>query len=446
MIKLKLNKNISSFIRRKVKLLIILTVFLAFNLPVLAENSQLQGQIENAKKINLQSLIDEALKINPEIQAAQAKLYAAEYKIPQAKALPDPQVSFGYQNNSFGKFDLGEAELAWFQVTASQTFPFYGKRDLRAHIASHETIILRAELNKTELKTVSRVKELYYDLFLAYKSLDILDDRIDLFSKAENAAISRYSTGIGQQQDILLAQTEKYNILVQQEQLKQKIQSLESELNALRGRDANCPVGIPNEPIKTAFPFTFEQLKQLAYKNSPELMAKEQTITQQDMRIKLAKKEFYPDFTLNGTVFPRGGSFPTMWAVWGNINVPVAQLKAKQSAVSEAEASTKESLHTMESSRLEVLSGLRDNYSVITSSDRLMRIYKGGLISRSTQDFEAALTGYVTGKNDALTAITTLKNLIDYETSYWEQFVAREKAIAKIEAIAGVTILPTGVN
>jgi outer membrane protein TolC len=430
-------------VKKKITIALIAVMFL--NLPAFAENPELQGKIKNTKKISLQFLINEALSSNPEIKATEAKLSAAEYKIPQAKALPDPQLSFGYQNNSFGRFDLGEAELAWFQITASQTFPFYGKRTLRAHIASHEAMILKSQLLNLEIKTASKVKELYYDLFLAYKSLDILDDRIDLFSKTESAAISRYSTGMGQQQDILLAQTEKYNILAQQEQLKQKIQSIEAELNALLGRETNCPVGIPYELATTAFPYTLEQIICLAYKNSPELMSKGQTISQQDMRIKLARKEYFPDFTLNGTVFPRGGAFPTMWAVWGNINVPVVQFKAKRSAVLEAEASANESLHSMEQAKLEISSGLRDNYSVITASDRLMRIYKNGLISRNTQNFELALTGYVTGKNDALITLTTLKNLIDYETSYWEQFVAREKAIAKIEAIAGVTIPPTGV-
>lgn len=413
----ELNKSIY------IKIVLIFAVIFITKSPVLAEDAKLQN------------LINEALKANPEIQATQAKLNAAEYKIPQAKALTDPQLSLGYQNNSFGKFDIGEAELAWFQVTASQTFPFYGKRDLKAEIASHEAMILKSQLNGLELKTASRVKELYYDLFLVYKNFDIINDRIELFSKMENAALSRYSTGMGQQQDILLAQTEKYNLLVQQEQLKQKIQSIEAELNVYLGRKADCLVEKPDEIAITVFPYTLEQLTLLAYKYSPELAVQEQTVSQQDMKIKLAKKDYYPDFTLNGSVFPRGGAFPTMWAVWGNINVPVYFLSKQRNAVYEAESSTKESLHSMELSKLQISSAVRDDYSVITASDRLMRIYKNGLISRGTQDFELAVTGYATGKNDALTAITTLKNLIDYETSYWEQLVAREKAIAKLESI-----------
>jgi len=34
--------------------------------------------------------------------------------------------------------------------------------------------------------------------------------------------------------------------------------------------------------------------------------------------------------------------------------------------------------------------------------------------------------------------ISRLKSLLDYETSYWTQFVEREKAIARLDALTGI--------
>ncbi len=45
-----------------------------------------------ASELRLQDLIQEVMKNNPEIQAAQAGVDVAQYKIPQAGALPDPMV------------------------------------------------------------------------------------------------------------------------------------------------------------------------------------------------------------------------------------------------------------------------------------------------------------------------------------------------------------------
>jgi hypothetical protein len=48
------------------------------------------------------------------------------------------------------------------------------------------------------------------------------------------------------------------------------------------------------------------------------------------------------------------------------------------------------------------------------------------------------MAGYSAGRVEAITVITRLKALLDYETLYWAQFVEREKAIARIEAVAGI--------
>jgi hypothetical protein len=83
-------------------------------------------------------------------------------------------------------------------------------------------------------------------------------------------------------------------------------------------------------------------------------------------------------------------------------------------------------------------SSLRDNYSMIKSAEKLMELYKEGLIPKTIQDFQLALTGYTVGKVEALTVINRLKALLDFELLYWTQFSEREKAIARIEALAGI--------
>ncbi|HEX8948164.1 MAG TPA: hypothetical protein VF790_04330, partial [Dissulfurispiraceae bacterium] len=55
------------------------------------------------------------------------------------------------------------------------------------------------------------------------------------------------------------------------------------------------------------------------------------------------------------------------------------------------------------------------------------------------QDFELALSGYTTGKVEAITTISRLKTILDFETAYWGQFAEREKAIARLDALAGIT-------
>ena len=84
-------------------------------------------------------------------------------------------------------------------------------------------------------------------------------------------------------------------------------------------------------------------------------------------------------------------------------------------------------------------SALRDNYAMLKSTENLMALYRDRLIPKARQDFELALAGYVTGKVEAITAITRLKALIDYDFLYWRQFTDRQKAEQGWNGLAAIT-------
>jgi len=76
---------------------------------------------------------------------------------------------------------------------------------------------------------------------------------------------------------------------------------------------------------------------------------------------------------------------------------------------------------------------------MLKTVENLMALYREGLIPKAYQGFELALAGYVTGKVEAITAITRLKSLIDYEFSYWRQFADQQKAAARLDGLTAIT-------
>src|SRR3990172_13036859 len=179
----------------------------------------------SGEELRLQDLIDEALRNNPEILASSSRVMASKYRIPQAGSLPDPMFMFGYQNEGFEKYSFGEEDAMWM-FSASQMVPFPGKLGLKEEMASRDWEGLAESHRGKRLKVVERVRELYYDLFLAYKTIDLIRDRTALFSKIEEAALARYASGMGVQQEVLMAQAEKYMLLEKEEMWGQKARSL----------------------------------------------------------------------------------------------------------------------------------------------------------------------------------------------------------------------------
>ena len=394
--------------------------------------------VSHADEVRLQDLVSEALQKSPEILASEAQAKAAGYRVPQAGSLPDPMVMFGYQNEGWDRYTYGKEPDAQWMFSASQMFPFPGKRSLKEEMARQDaegTAILHESV---KLKTIARVRELYYDLFLAYKTIDLLKERTALFSRIEDAALARYSSGTGMQQEVLMAQTEKYMLIEKEEMQKQKIQSLEAMLNSTVGRDVNAPLGRPAELALSLQVKGLDELLNRAYDHSPDIRIRQRMVAAAEAKVKMAEKEYYPDFTVAGSYFTRGGGqFMDMWSMTTTVNVPLYYRSKQRQAVLEAEAVLAGAKRELEAARLMVASSIRDAYSMYATSERLMDLYKNGLMPRAYQDFESALAGYTTGRTEALTVINRLKALIDFEMLYWVQVAEHGKASARFEAMTG---------
>jgi outer membrane protein TolC len=388
-------------------------------------------------ELALKDLIDEALKKSPEILASQWRATAANHRIPSSMTLPDPMFMLGYQNEGFSRYNYGESEDAQWMVSASQMFPYPGKLALKGEMAEWDARSLSDSVEGVKLKTISRIKELYFELLLAYKDIDILKDRAGLFTAIEEAALARYAAGKGIQQEVLMAQTEKYMLVEREEMLRQRIQSLEAMINSGVGRRVDSPLGRPVELEPVEYPFTLDQLLVVAPEQSPEIQSREKMIGTNETKVKMAHREYYPDVTLAANYFARGGDFLDMWSLTATINVPIFYKTKQDQGVYEAAASLSEARQEFEAAKLMVTSALRDNHSMVKTAEKLMALYREGLVPKNQQDVEAAMAGYVLGQVEAITVISRVKALLDTELLYWKQFAEREKAIARIEGLLG---------
>ena len=397
--------------------------------PVLAERA--------APPLELQPLIDEALRNNHDVWVSEAKWRASSARIKQAGALPDPMVMVGYQNEGWNEYTYGKMLGAQWMFSVSQMFPFAGKRSLKEQMASQDAETSGAMHRAARLGTIARVKELYFDLALVHKDLDLVRERSSLFSRLEEAALARYATGMAPQQEVLMAQTEKYMLLERETMLGQKRRTLESMLTSLLGRDSAVPLGRPVEPAATTFTASADDLVVQAIERSPEVVAREKMISASQSGIHMAEKEYYPDVTLNAWVATRTGEFQDMWALTATFNIPLYYKSRQSQAVAEKRAMHSASVHDLAGIKAMLAATVRENHAMVQSADQLMELYRKGLIPKTNQEFELGLSGYRTGKTDEIVVISRLKSLLEYEIAYWTQFVEREKAIARIEALTG---------
>jgi outer membrane protein TolC len=385
----------------------------------------------------LDGLVAEALKNSPEIKASEAGIQAARLRISQSGSLPDPMIMAGYQNEGFDSYTYGEMQGSQWMFSATQQFLFPGKRTLKEEMAKRDAESLEAMHEQLKLKTAARVRELYYDIFLAYKNIELLQEKRQLITRMESLALARYAAGTAMQQDVMMAQTEKYMLLEKEEMGRQKIQSLEAMLASVIGRHQGDALPKPPEPVYQPFLLDLNEAVGLAMQNSPELKSRNKMLEAANTKVAMARKEFYPDFAVSGGYYNRSGDFPDMWAATVTFNIPLYFQSKQKPAEMEAKAGVNQADQELVAARLMIEAALRDNYSMLRSSEKLMDIYQQGILPKVRQDIEQTLNGYSAGRGDTLNILSRVKTLLDYELLYWSQFVEREKAIARLQSIVG---------
>ena len=157
---------------------------------------------------------------------------------------------------------------------------------------------------------------------------------------------------------------------------KQKIQALAGMLNNTLGRDAATPVGRPVELPSTPYSLSFEETLQMAKANSPEIRARRAMAEAAEARVEMAKKEYYPDPTLGVGYFPKTRGMLDMWNVTVTVNIPLYFKSKQEQGVLEAEAARLGAKREVAALEYMLSSGIRDNYSMVRSSEKLMKLRK----------------------------------------------------------------------
>jgi outer membrane protein TolC len=398
------------------------------------------GQVASEMEVvTLDELVQEALERNPAIQAARRLVDAKRAMILPATTLPEPTVSFQTMGNlippTLQRGDPSSART----VGIEQEIPFPGKLALKGKMAKMEAEAELWNYEQTRRQIIADLKLAYYDLYLIHKSIEIVQKDKDLLQKFVQIAEAKYRVGQGIQQDVLKAQVEISKLIDRLTVLEQRREIAEALINNLLYRQPETPVGKPAPVQKAELRYSLDQLNYIAQSNFPMLKMQEREIDRNQYAVQLARKEFYPDFSVGFTYFNRT-AVPEMYGLMFSAKVPLYFWR-KQRPELESAASSLASAQKQRDSMLSLLYfRLKDSYLMATTSERLIQLYGTGVIPQATLSLESAVAGYQVGKVDFLTLIDNLVTLLDYELKYYEVLIDYQKALAQLEPFVGTEL------
>ena len=392
----------------------------------------------------LAGLLDEARRKNPEILAARKACEAARQRPDQASALPDPMLAAGYTSAGSPRpvAGIGREPVANAGLMIAQEFPGPGKRNLRGAVARREAEAAYQEYLQAELSVVSRLKQAWHRLHFLYEIRGVLERNRDLLRKFLRIGEARYAVGRSSQEDIFRIQTQLSILETRLERLEQQRLAREAEINSLAVRPLSAPVPRPSASDPPALP-GFDDLYARMREATPVLRREEKRIQRSEAALNLARKDYYPDFTLSGGYFNMG-AMPDMYEVRVGVSLPAYWWRKQRSGVAEQVHELNRSRKSYEAARNDLRFRLKEEYLAAQSAARLIGMYDKTVAPQAGLALEASLPAYETGAAGALTLLTNFLAVLDYQVSLHEERLNYVLALVRMEELTGVRLTEDG--
>lgn len=390
----------------------------------------------------LSDLVRQALAGNPDLQAGAARWGVYENRIAAAASLDDPRLSLALANYPVDTLSDRETAMTGKVVKLTQNFPFPGKLAAQGEIAGQQAVWYRQAYRESRLQLIRQVKDAWLNLYLQSRLLGVTEQSLNLLADFISLSETRYATGKGQQAEILKAQLERSALLERRLGLTQQLDTALAALNTLVNRAPKTPINLPVELAPSPFPHSLDELQDMAAQR-PLVGAYQGLLDQSAARKKLARLNYYPDFSLGAVYTFREENLADQGTDFAglefSVSLPIFWEKRRE-AVNEAAQSENMVQLQLADFLNKTRFAIHDVFGQLEKNRQLLELYRGGIIPQATQAFEAAASGYQVGQQPFTMLLDNLLALYRYENEYYRVLVDHERNVARLEAEAALTL------
>ena len=401
---------------------------------------------DSVNVLGVTDVVTIAIADNPNLAAMQAR-FQAKLAIPsQVGTLPDPILSFNAVNFPIDTFDVRQEAMTQTQYGISQRLPFPGKLALREEASSYDAEAARDNVDETRLRLIRDVQSSWWSLHYLDQTLGIVGKNRELLRRFVEIARTKYEVGSGLQADVLLAQLELSKLLDKKIQLAGLRRGEEARLNKLIDRPTDSVIVLPKTtnltlPRLAEEPALFTRAQELR----PRLAEIRHKIQAAESRVALAKKDYYPDFTIGAVYGARQGDNPpnvggkraNFLSFRLSVNLPLYPKRKRSSAVSQRSSELLSQRYILRDEHNAVYAEISQAGADYQQASERFSLFATGIIPQARQTVQSMLAAYQVGEVDFLNLVRSQINLFNYEIQYWRSLSAANQALARLRAAVG---------
>lgn len=387
-------------------------------------------------------LLEETIRSSPDLHRLRALLEAERARIPQAGALPDPELSLGIQrraamdvvvpNPVMAEMPLmGSTPLATeYSLMASQAFPWPGKRKGRVELAQSALTRAETEIQRAVMDLEAQLQEGLNALLRVHAELGLLADQDRLWAEAEALAKQCCELGTGTQADLLQAMMARARLAQRKLELEAQGDLQRQALNRLAGRPADAPLPIPESLDRLPRPKLPPAAAVLedARRRSPELALGRRDLHSAAQSVTLGRLDLRPDLRISAGAMKEPG-MGTGWKAEVGFALPIYSGRKQNQIVLQRQAEQGAAKAAQAGLNLLLEQGLAERLRSWSLAERQLKLYDEALLPQGELALRSLLGQYEGGK-------TTFQAVLDSLNSRLKDRQARLDILARLQGFA----------
>lgn len=381
---------------------------------------------------------------NAALKASFETWKAAVESIPQAKALPDPKFTYGY---FIREMDTEQ------QFELMQEFPWFGTIRARTDQAAANANAAQKRYEAKKLELFQQVKHAFYEFSYLARAIEITKESLDNIRDYEEVVRMKYIGAGSSHPDLIRAQIELVLIEDRLNSLKDLRPAITAELNGILNRPADANLPWPQQLQYQQTSIDFTKLYALIVQNNPDLKAVDYEIEAMRNAETLAKKKSLPNIgvgvsfmdTAQATASGMSSNRENPILATVSLNLPIwtESYKAAERQARAMLLGTRQ-----EKIQLENALGAEARQLLYEFDDtvRKIRLYRDIVVPKTKEMVLASESAYQAATIDFLSLIDAQDKLLNYELLYERAAAENAQNLAKLERIAGVSLLAANVD
>lgn len=385
----------------------------------------------------LDSYLQKAAQNNPGLQSKFSQYYAAMEKVPQVGSLPNPQIMLGYYILPV-ETRVGARN---FNVTLSQSFPWFGTLDARKNEAAQWAAARYQDFMVEKNNLFYQVKEVYYQLWFLDRNIATYRDYLEILDLQEKSTLAQVEAAKSSLADVLRIQMERKEVSAQLEWLQDNRKTLEAEMNSLINQPLGTSLEVDNTLALLSLDTNETNMLDSILVNNPSIKALQEQQLAFEKQKEVAKKDGLPTFGVGlsyasisqrtDMVVPNNGQDMLMPMV--TIGIPIYRKKYK-AMVKEADYRMQGIQQELENTKNTLAAEFIWAVNQYRDAERKTKLYTE-LLKQAQETLQILTTAYAAAKEDYEEVLRMQQQLLKYQLELEHAKANQNTAVAFLEKL-----------